>query len=247
VFASTRADGSTFDLYWQRADGTGDVQPLTDRKVRALHASSWHPTGKFLAFEERNPQTGSDLMILPMDGDEKSGWKPGMPTVLLNSSFNESEPMFSPDGRWLAYFSDETGRNEVFVRPFPGPGGKEPISTGGGTYPTWSRTRSELFYAAPDQAGPRRRRIMVVPYTVEQASFRADKPRLWSERAFRYHAASADSTCIRTANASHWPRYLRRKPKRSRTRLSSSSTSSTSYVGSHLRPGRKRRWHFVLN
>ena len=85
--------------------------------------------------------------------------------------------MFSPDGRWLAYSSNESGRNEVYVRPFPGPGGKWLISTGGGIYPTWSRTKHELFYALNGQ-------IMVAPYAVEGDSFRAEKPRLWSEGRF---------------------------------------------------------------
>ena len=83
--------------------------------------------------------------------------------------------MFSPDGRWLAYFSNEAGRNEVYVRPFPGPGGKWQISTGGGVFPTWSRTTRELFYGTPN------RQIMTAPYAVEGDSFRAGKPRLWSE------------------------------------------------------------------
>jgi serine/threonine-protein kinase len=175
AFASTRGQlGGTSNLYWQRADGTGDVQRLTDSK-NLQYPGSWHPNGKFLAFQETNPQTNSDLMILPMEGDEASGWKPGKATVFLNSPFVEQEPMFSPDGRWLAYFSNESGRTEVYVRPFPGPGGKWQISTGGGTTPTWSRTRHELFYGTPDQ------RIMVSPYAVEGDSFRAEKPRFWSE------------------------------------------------------------------
>jgi hypothetical protein len=82
--------------------------------------------------------------------------------------------MFSPDGRWLAYLSNETGHFEVYVRPFPGPGGKWQISTGGGYYPIWSRTKRELFYTLNGQ-------ILVVPYAVEGDSFRAAKPRLWSE------------------------------------------------------------------
>ena len=174
VFASRRADKATVNLYWQRADGTGDVQRLTESKNQQDPAS-WHPGGKFLAFWELNPQTGTDLMILPMEGDEVSGWTPGKATVFLNTPFNEREPMFSPDGRWIPYRSDESGRDEIYVRPFPGPGGKWQISTGGGTNPTWSRTRHELFYGTTDQ------RIMVAPYTVEGDSFRAEKPRLWSE------------------------------------------------------------------
>ena len=177
VFGSARADKSTLNLYWQHADGTGEVQRLTESKHNQL-PSSWHPTGKFLAFGDVNPLTTFDIMILPMEGDEASGWKPGTPTVFLNSPFAELEPMFSPDGRWIAYRSNESGLFEVYVRPFPGPGGKWQISTGGGTNATWSRTRHELFYGTPDQ------RIMVASYTVDGESFRAEKPRLWSDRHY---------------------------------------------------------------
>jgi hypothetical protein len=113
-------------------------------------------------------------MILPVEGDEVSGWKPGKPTVLLNSPFAELEAMFSPDGRWLAYVSLESGQAEVYVQPFPGPGGKRLISNGGGNFPVWSLTRRELFYNTPAA------QIMVASYTVDGDSFRADKPRLWS-------------------------------------------------------------------
>ena len=87
--------------------------------------------------------------------------------------------MFAPDGRWIAYYSDESGRNEIFVRPFPGPGGKWQISTAGGITPTWSQKRHELLYLAPDN------RIMVTSYTVEGDSFKADKPLVWSEQAIQ--------------------------------------------------------------
>ena len=178
VFASgradSRADRSALNLFWQRADGSGEAQRLTESRNPQLPAS-WHPSGKFLAFEEQTAQTSYDLMILPLEGDDRSGWKPGKPTVFLNSPFAEHEPMFSPDGRWLAYSSNESGRNEVYVRPFPGPGGKSQISTSGGIFPTWSRTRHELFYSSLDQ------RIMVAPYAVEGDSFRAEKPGLWSD------------------------------------------------------------------
>ena len=178
AFAARRRDQSNFNLYWQRADGTGEAQRLTESK-NVQFPVSWHPSGKFLAFTEQAGTTQQDLMILPMEGDEASGWKPGKPTVFLNSPFVELEPMFSPDGRWIAYFSNETGRLEVYVRPFPGPGSKWQISTDGGTYPSWSRTRQELFYSsAPDQ------RIMVASYSVAGDAFRPDKPRLWSDARF---------------------------------------------------------------
>jgi Tol biopolymer transport system component len=94
VFASERAETSTFNLYWQRADGGGDVQRLTGSK-NPQFAGSWHPSGKFLAFEEQNPQTAFDLMILPMSGDDASGWKPGKPMVFLNSPFVELSRCFT--------------------------------------------------------------------------------------------------------------------------------------------------------
>jgi serine/threonine-protein kinase len=176
AFASARADQSTSDLYWQQVDGTTEAQRLTESMNPQL-PGSWHTNGKLLAFEEQISPTNYDLMILTMEGDDVLGWKPGKPTVFLNTPFIEREPMFSPDGRWLAYVSNETGRNEVFVRPFPGPGGKWQISTGGGNYPTWSHTKPELVYGFNGQ-------IMVAPFTVEAGSFRAEKSRLWSDRRF---------------------------------------------------------------
>ena len=120
AFASARADQSTSNLYWQQVDGTTEAQRLTESMNPQL-PGSWHPNGKLLAFEEQISPTNYDLMTLTMEGDDVLGWKPGKPTVFLNTPFIEREPMFSPDGRWLAYVSNETGRNEVFVRPFPGP------------------------------------------------------------------------------------------------------------------------------
>ena len=109
-----------------------------------------------------------------MEGDETSGWKPGKPTVFLNSQFLEVEAAFSPDGRWLAYQSNESGRFEVHVRPFPGPGGKWQVSTGGGEFPIWSRNRKELFYRTFEGT------LMVARYAVEGDSFRGEKPQQWS-------------------------------------------------------------------
>jgi serine/threonine-protein kinase len=173
VYASSRSGGAT-NLYWQRADGSGDATRLTT-SPNPQFPGSWHPSGRVLAFDETRPQTGTDLLILPVEGDEASGWKPGTPTVFLSGPFTEQRPRFSPDGRWLAYESNESGVFEIYVRPFPGPGGKWPISTGGGMNAVWSRARHELLYLAPDG------RIMVVPYTAAGDAFQAEKPRVWSE------------------------------------------------------------------
>ena len=177
AFASARADKSTPNLYWQRADGIGDAERLTDSE-NPQAPGSWHPSGKFLAFEEQNPQTKYDLMMLPMEADGAAGAKVGKPTVFTNDPADEREPMFSPDGRWLAYSSSELGRNEVYVRSFPGPGGKWRISTGGGMYPSWSRTKQELVYGFNGQ-------LMVAPFAVEGDSFRAEKPRPWSNERYQ--------------------------------------------------------------
>jgi serine/threonine-protein kinase len=163
-----------FNIYWQRADGTGGEQRLTESK-NVQYAWSWHSSGRFLAMGELSPQTNYDILILPMEGDETSGWKPGRPTVFVATPFIEENAAFSPDGKWLAYDSNESGREEIYVRPFPGPGGKWQISTGGGEYPTWSRNGKDLFYRSPEQ------KIMVAAYTTLPDTFRADKPRLWSE------------------------------------------------------------------
>jgi serine/threonine-protein kinase len=174
AFASGRAKGP-LNLYWQRADGTGEVQRLTESS-KIQYPSSFHPSGKYLAFFEQTGGNSFDLMILPIEGDETSGLKAGKPSVFLNTPADEQEPIFSPDGRWIAYTSDESGRAEVFVRPFPGPGGKWQISTAGGFGAAWSRTRRELLYRGFDS------RIMVASYTVDGDSFKADKPRLWSDQ-----------------------------------------------------------------
>jgi serine/threonine-protein kinase len=130
-------------------------------------------------FVEANPQTSTDIMVLPMEGSEASGWKPGEPEGIVTTPATETYPMFSPDGRWLAYASDESGGNEVWVRPFPRQGTKWQISRGGaGTGTLWSRTRHELFYMTPDQ------QIMVVSYAVDHDVFLADQPHLLSDARF---------------------------------------------------------------
>jgi eukaryotic-like serine/threonine-protein kinase len=177
VFASNRADRSAPNLYWQRADGTGDAQRLTV-STNPQEPGSWHPSGKFLAFEENRK-----LMILPMDGDETSGWKPGTPYPFSNDAFASTEPMFSPDGRWLAYMSNPSGSIEVHVRPFPGPGGDWQISTGGGQLPTWSPTRHELYYGTNGH-------IMVAGFSIDGHTFRAERARLWSEQRYQTRGTS---------------------------------------------------------
>jgi serine/threonine-protein kinase len=98
--------------------------------------------------------------------------------VFVRTPAIEREPMFSPDGRWIAYSSNESGRYEVYVRPFPGPGAKQIISEGGGSYPTWSRTNHELYYGTPTG------QIMAAAYVGEGGTLRAEKPRPWAEARY---------------------------------------------------------------
>jgi serine/threonine-protein kinase len=178
AFASRRADKLTFNVYWQRADGTGEVQRLIESR-NPQWPTSWHPNGRLLALSEQTPTNNEDILILPIDGDERSGWKPGKATVFVGGPSRERYAAFSPDGRWLAYASNESGRSEVYVRSYPDGNGPWQISTDDGILPTWSRTRSELFYSNSEL------QIMVVPYATTGEVFQPEKPRLMSERRFR--------------------------------------------------------------
>jgi eukaryotic-like serine/threonine-protein kinase len=179
AYASRRGDKQNANLWWQRADGTGEPQRLTE-SVGQQTPSTFAPGGRILAFDEvtQGSKTARDLMMLPLEGDETAGWKAGKPTVFLQTPQNEGSSMFSPDGRWVAYISNETGANEVYVRPYPGPGGKWQISTGGGDDPTWSPARSEFLFASGDS------KLMVASFSVSGDSFQAEKPRIWADKKF---------------------------------------------------------------
>ncbi|MSV34782.1 MAG: serine/threonine-protein kinase [Bryobacterales bacterium] len=172
VFAA--AAGPTSTLQWIRSDGAGEPQPLLEGKTE-LRPYSFSPDGKRLAFGESRAETGYDLWTLPLDLSDPEHPKAGKPELFLRTMADEYEPAFSPDGRWIAYQSFATGASEVYVQPFPGPGGKWLISTGGGRHPIWSRNGRELFYQAQDF------RIMVVTYSAKGDSFAADKARPWAE------------------------------------------------------------------
>jgi serine/threonine-protein kinase len=177
VFTSDRAKRGVFNLYWVNADGTGQTTRLTD-SPGSQFPTSWHPRGHFLTFFQpaaAGPSFRNDLMMLPMEGEPARGGTPGTPTVFLGTPAAESLAQFSPDGRWVAYASNEAnGRFEVYVRPFPGPGGRWRVSSDGGSFPLWSRTAQELLFT--DAGG----QILFAPYTVVGESFRPDKPRAWT-------------------------------------------------------------------
>jgi len=93
-------------------------------------------------YHVRTSKTGADLWALPLDGGE--------PSAILVTPFDEVGGQFSPDGRWVAYTSNASGRNEIYVRPFPGSGEAVQVSASGGSQPRWRRDGHELFYVAPD-------------------------------------------------------------------------------------------------
>lgn len=133
--------GAKPGILLKAADGSGTEETLVSGDNFIQTPTSWSPDGKFLAYREAGAETGADIWILPLQGARKS-WP------FLQTKFNEAEAKFSPDGRWVAYSSDESGRPEVYVQPFPGPGGKWQISTDGGGAPEWARNGRELFYVS---------------------------------------------------------------------------------------------------
>jgi Tol biopolymer transport system component len=202
VFSSDRAKPGINNLYWVNADGTGEVTRLTDSPNIQV-PFSWHPSGKFLAFLDLHPGPAADLMILPMEGDAARGWTPGKPTVFLSTPATEMIPMFSPDGRWIAYASNEAGAAfDIYVRPFPGPGGRWRVSTAGGGDPLWSVSTHELLFLNLTQG-----LIMAAPYAVVGDGFRAGTPQIWSPTSVQGATITNRRTIsIRTASESRLPR-----------------------------------------
>ena len=159
-------------IFQARVDGASQPQTLTQGKA-IMFPWSFTPDGKRLAYYQLVGNTQIWTVRLEDLGGQL---KAGKPELFLKSGFNDAAPSFSPDGRWLSYSSDESGKNEVYVRTFPPPsstqGGKWQISNNGGTVPRWSRTGHELMYQSGDQ-------ILAVRYAVSGDTFVAEKPRVW--------------------------------------------------------------------
>lgn len=166
--------GGTGGISWTRSDGAGKPQPLTQSKNFQL-PFSFTPDGKRLAWEESTGSGELALWTMPLESDG-AGLRGGTPEAFLQGPLDTRHPMFSPDRRWLAYTSNESGIYQVYVQAFPGRGGKWQISNAGGSHPIWSRNGGELFFRSADN------RIMVAAYTVKGASIVTDKPKVWSEK-----------------------------------------------------------------
>ncbi|MBK7925915.1 MAG: PD40 domain-containing protein [Bryobacterales bacterium] len=168
-------------LYAIRSDGSGEAKRLTEDKAPA-YPYSFSPDGKRLAISQTGSGKRSDIFTLPVEADPGlggPGLRLGKAELFLGTPFGEYLPEFSPDGRWLVYQSNESGTNEVYVRPFPvtggGPGGRWQVSTGGGQRPLWSRDGRELLFLTSDG------HVMAATYTAKGDSFVAGKPRVWTE------------------------------------------------------------------
>jgi len=163
VFFSTRSGGVP-NLYWKAADGSDEAEQLTSSSEGSVRLPfSMTPDGEVLAFQEQTPGTGVGIWTLQLDGDRT-------PELFLGTDALEYQPTFSPDGRWIAYISNESGRSEIYVRPFPASDGKWQISTGSGVAPRWAPDGSELFYLEGDK-------MMSVPVTIGD-SFKPGTPRV---------------------------------------------------------------------
>ena len=182
VFGS---NGHSYGLYRKAVSGVGEEERLVETS-EVTYPRDWSADGRFILYQSSTASTGFDLWVLPLFGDRK-------PIPYLQTRFSEQEGRFSPNGRWIAYNSNESGRSEVYVQPFPAAAGKWQISTNGGYTPKWSRDGKELFYIAADGT------FMAVPVNTG-ATFEAGVPKALFQTAFvgfpfggyNHYAVSAD-------------------------------------------------------
>jgi dipeptidyl aminopeptidase/acylaminoacyl peptidase len=170
VFSSSRS--GPFEIYQRLAGGAGVEERLVPADQMAF-AASWSPDGRFLLYVNNDPHTLTDLWVLPMAGDRVS-------SAFHKTPFLERWGTFSPDGRWVAYHTNQSGQHEIYVRPFIPPGvsgtaagptgGQRQASTTGGVYPVWRRDGRELYYLNPEGA------MMAVPITVIGATLEPGAP-----------------------------------------------------------------------
>ena len=160
AFRSSRK--GAYDLYQKPSSGAGDEVALL-ASPQSKYPADWSPDGRVLLYQNVDAKSGNDLWVLPLDGNRQ-------PVLFLQTAFDESEGQFSPDGHWVAYQSNESGRFEIDAQPFPGPGGKFQVSTGGGIQPRWRRDGQELFYIAPDG------KLMAVPIRLQGSTLEAGTP-----------------------------------------------------------------------
>ncbi|HJZ78843.1 MAG TPA: hypothetical protein VKD91_00805, partial [Pyrinomonadaceae bacterium] len=186
VFASNRE--GVVNMYQKLSNGTGTDEVVL-KSAQPVGPHDWSPDGKFILYGTISPKTGTDMLLLPVSGDQK-------PIPFIQTEFDERQGRFSPDGRWVAYSSNESGQFQVYVQSFPISGGKWQVSTTGGAQPQWRRDGKELFYLSPE------RKIMAVEVNGAGPTFVAGIPQpLFDARVSTifpgaggaiYYAASGD-------------------------------------------------------
>jgi serine/threonine-protein kinase len=167
-------------IEWIRADGVGQPQHLVQGSSTTINPYSFSPDGRRLSYYQVSTEgSNADIWTVPLDLTDPDHPKPGPPEPFLRTSFNEGRGAFSPDGRWMAYESNESGTTQIYVQPFPGPGGKWQVSNMGGRFPFWSPDRKHLFFETLDGY------LMVADYTMTSDSFVPGKARRWSNVQLR--------------------------------------------------------------
>ncbi len=161
VFSANR-DGP-MNLYQRAASGAGNEEALLKSDNLKLPID-WSADGRFILYQNQDPMTKWDLWVLPLSGDQK-------PFPFLQTEFVEAQARFSPDGKWIAYTSNESGTWQVYVRSFPAAGGKWQVSTAGGAQPRWRRDGRELYYISPD------RKLMAVEVKGDGSTFEPGVPK----------------------------------------------------------------------
>jgi serine/threonine-protein kinase len=162
IFSTDRRTSGANDFYWRPADRSSP-STLLYQTSRVAYPSSWSPDGRFVAYIERDPETTYDIWVLPID----ENMQPGTTQRIIASKARELNPRFSPDGRWLVYSSTETGSEEIYAQPFPGPGPRQQVSSGGGVVPRWGPRGDEIFYVDPTST----RMMRASVHTTPQLSF----------------------------------------------------------------------------
>jgi dipeptidyl aminopeptidase/acylaminoacyl peptidase len=151
-----------YDLYRKAIDGSGG-EDLVLATPLPKGPTDWSPDGRLLLFRSPDPKTGFDIWAVTMEGERK-------PFPVVRTNFDERDGQFSPDGRWIAFESNESGQYEIYVQPFPGPGGKVRVSRNGGAQVRWRQGARELFYIGLDA------RLMAVPIQIRNQTLETGDP-----------------------------------------------------------------------
>jgi len=175
LFGSTRGEG-IYNIFSRPADGSGTAEQLTTGAHRV--PTSVSSDGKTIVFRQNSDTTGFDIGMVRLEGERE-------PEMLLLTPFDEHTGLLSPNDGWLASVSNESGREEIYLTPFPGPGGKWQISTAGGTEPLWSRDGRELFYRSGEK-------MMAVTISTEP-ELTPGKPTLLFEGRYQGQSANPSS------------------------------------------------------